>query len=137
MSAAEDKLRTLRVIHAALLLSCLIYAYIGEVAGPEESKDMKLFLMAFGFLGATNLGIAMLLRPRFVGAAEEILRRSPDDATALQRWMTGHFVLYAMCESVALFGLVLRILGATLVQVLPFYGAAVLLMLVWVPRRPE
>ncbi|MGH9602477.1 MAG: hypothetical protein ACRD24_08820 [Terriglobales bacterium] len=133
----EDKLRILRVIHAALLLSCFIYAVIGEAIGPAEPKDVKLFLMVFGFLGVTDIGIAMLLRPRFVGEPEEILRRAPNDASALQRWLTGHFILYAMCESVAILGLVLRIVGATLVQVMPFYGAAVLLMLVWMPRRPE
>ncbi|MGH9530863.1 MAG: hypothetical protein ACRD2Q_00620 [Terriglobales bacterium] len=133
----EEKLRVLRVIHVALLLSCLLYAYIGKVVGPKEPGDVQIFLIAFAFLGVTDVGIAMVLRSRIVGSAEEVLRQSPADALALQRWMSGHFIGYAMAEAVALFGLVLRMLGGTLVQALPFYGAAVLLLLMWMPRKPE
>jgi len=39
-----------------------------------------------------------------------------------------------MCESVALFGFVLRMLGGTLLISAPFYVVAILLMLLWTPR---
>ncbi len=133
----NDKLQVLRLVHAALLLACVLYAGIGEFAGPKEPKDATLLLMVLGFLGVTDLGLAAFLRGRWVGAAEEALRRSPEDASALQRWMTGHFVVLALCEAVAIFGLVLRMLGGTLIQALPFYGASVLMILAWRPRRPE
>ncbi len=133
----EEKLRTVRALHAAMLLACLLYVPVGEMVGPKEPKDVQMLLMILGFLGVAELGVAMLLRPHMVGAAEEILGRSPDDPAALQQWQTGHILLYAMCESVAIFGLVLRLLGATLTQTLPFAGACVLMMLAWAPRRPE
>ena len=133
----DEKLRALRAIHAAFLFACLIYVAIGEFAGPKEPRNVKLLLMVFGFVAVTGLGIAMFLRERLVGAAEDVLRRSPEGAEALQRWMSGHMVALAMCEAVGIFGLVLRTLGGTLIQVLPFYGACVLLMLMWMPRRPE
>ncbi len=133
----DEKLRTVRVLHAAMLSTCLLYVAVGEAVGPKEPKDVKLLLMVLGFMAVAELGAAMLLRPQMVGKAEEVLRRSPDDPAALQQWQTGHIVLYAMCQSVAIFGFVLRMMGATLMQSLPFAGACVLMMLMWVPRRPE
>ncbi len=133
----DQRLQVLRVVHAALLFACLLYVAVGELAGPKEPSDVKLLLIVIGFVAVTDVGIAMFLRSQFVGGAEEVLRRSPEDATALQRWTSGHMIALAMCEAVGIFGLVLRLLGATLIQVLPFYGACVLLMLMWTPRRPE
>jgi len=58
-------------------------------------------------------------------------------ASLAQRWKTGYIVTYLLCELLALFGLLLRIMGSTLIQVWPYYaGSFVLLLLFWpsVPR---
>lgn len=44
--------------------------------------------------------------------------------------------LMLLSESIALFGLILRILGFTLSEVMSFYLAGLALMLVFGPRRP-
>jgi hypothetical protein len=69
--------------------------------------------------------------------SEAELKTKPGDPVILARWKTGYFVTYALCEALALFGLVLRILGFTLNQVWPYYaGSFVLLLLFW-PREPQ
>ncbi len=133
----DEKLWVLRIIHAALLFSCLLYVPIGEVVASKEPRDVRFLFIGLAIGGLSTLTLAMRLRPRLVGSAEETLRHNPDDAAALARWQTAQIVLYGMCEAVALYGLVLRMLGTPLIQVLPFYGGAVLLMLMWMPRRPE
>lgn len=137
MRPIGEKLRRVRTIHAAMLLTCVLYIPVGELVGPKEAKDVRLLLMVLGFVGLADLGTAMLLRAQTVGAAEEILRRNPADPAALQQWQTGHILFFALCQSVAILGVVSRLLGATLTQTLPFAGACVVMMLVWSPRQPE
>jgi F0F1-type ATP synthase membrane subunit c/vacuolar-type H+-ATPase subunit K len=76
------------------------------------------------------------VRRLFVLRAEVTLAAQPEDATALNRWRAGYIITYALCEAMALFGLVLRVLGFTLSEVTPFYLVGFVLILVFTPRRP-
>jgi F0F1-type ATP synthase membrane subunit c/vacuolar-type H+-ATPase subunit K len=74
------------------------------------------------------------VRRLFILRAEATLISEPENAEALTRWRTGHLAIYALSESVALFGLVLRILGFNLSEVMPFYLAGFALILLFGPR---
>jgi len=50
--------------------------------------------------------------------------------------MVGSIPTYALSESIALFGLILRLIGFSLSQVWSFYIAAFILLLFFRPRRP-
>ena len=43
-------------------------------------------------------------------------------------------ILFALCESVVVYGLVLRFIGATWIQVAPFYLAGIVLLILFRPR---
>lgn len=133
----DASLRLLRIIQAVLLTSVVLYAVMGELAGPQEARDIKqarliLYALAGGLLVATGA-----LRTRIISPAEQALRSQPDDALALARWRAGNIVSFALAEAVALYGLALRMMGATLLQALPFYAGAAALLLIFTPRRPE
>jgi len=64
------------------------------------------------------------------------LASRPNDAATLNRWRAGNIMTYALAESIALFGLVLRLIGFTLSQVWSFYIAAFILLLFFGPRLP-
>jgi hypothetical protein len=66
-----------------------------------------------------------------------MLRRQPQDPLALGRWRAGNLASLALCEAVALYGFVLRMLGGTFLGVTPYYAVAILLMLAWTPRLHE
>jgi hypothetical protein len=69
--------------------------------------------------------------------AEEALVRNEQDALSLARWRSGYVLIYALCEAVALYGLVLRFMGFTLTQVAPFYVVGFVLLFFFSPRRPS
>jgi predicted Abi (CAAX) family protease len=133
MSLLESSLRQMRIIHVALLLSIPLYVFAGEYLGPSEPRDVKLAQLALGAMAAADLGIAYFFRQR-LRAAEEALRMRAEDAAALARWRVASMVSLVICESTAVLGFALRLLGATLWQATPFYAVALVLMLVWVPR---
>ena len=134
MNFADAQLRFMRILHAVLPISILFYAAFGEKLGPAEPKDLKILPPLFAAPAVVNVLIALFFRARMVQPAEEALRLRADDALALGRWRAGNIVVLVMCESVALFGFVLRMLGGTLLISAPFYVVAILLMLLWTPR---
>lgn len=133
----DATLRLLRIIQMVLLISVVLYAVAGEFAGPQEARDVKqIRLILIALAGALLMAIGAL-RQRMISPAQEVLRSQPEDAQALARWRAGTIVTFALVEAGALYGLVLRLLGATLQQALPFYAAAAVLLVVFTPRRPE
>jgi hypothetical protein len=128
--------RTVRLIQIAMLASIGIYVVVGEVAGRPPNIDATV-LYAISFASISMVGAILVVRKTMVLQSEAELREKPGDPVMLSRWKTGYFVTYALCEALALFGLVLRILGFTLTQVWPYYaGSFVLLLLFW-PRVPQ
>jgi len=83
------------------------------------------------------LGAAFVVRRTLVLPAEALLREKPTDPLMQARWKTGYIFLYALCEALALFGLILRMAGFTLVHVWGFYLGGFLLLLLFSPRAPR
>lgn len=129
-------LRTVRLIQIAMLVSIGMYVVVGEVAGRHLNTDTTV-LYAISFASISVVGAILVVRKTMVLQSEAELAEKPGDPATLARWKTGYIVTYALCEALALFGLVLRILGFTLTHVWPYYaGSFVLLLLFW-PRIPR
>ena len=133
----DASLRLLRIIRAALLGFVVLYAAMGELEGPKEPKDVKQMQLILMVLAVSVVVTLSICRQVKIRPAEDTLRSQPEDAVALARWRAGNIVTFVVAEAVALYGLVLRFLGGTFLQALPFYTAAAVLMLVFTPRRPE
>jgi mannose/fructose/N-acetylgalactosamine-specific phosphotransferase system component IIC len=128
--------KTVRLIQIAMLVSVGIYAVVGEVAGRHLNTDATV-IYAISFASISLVGAILVVRKTMVLQSEAELKAKPGDPVILARWKTGYFVTYALCEALALFGLVLRMLGFSLNQVWPYYaGSFVLLLLFW-PRAPR
>ncbi len=133
----NNVLRTMRIIHGAMLLAAFMYVWIAEKLNYGQSpRDISTFYMVLCFQIVLIVVIAFFFRRRFVSASVETLRTDPNNATALGRWRTGQIMSYAFAESVVLFGLVVRFTGATRMQAVPFYVVGILMLLVFYPQEP-
>jgi F0F1-type ATP synthase membrane subunit c/vacuolar-type H+-ATPase subunit K len=125
-----------RLIQIAMLVSIVLYVAMGELMGRAAATNNALFytlsLASFSILGA-----ALVVRRTLVLPAEALLREKPTDPLVQARWRTAYIFLYALCEALALFGLILRIAGFTLVHVWGFYLGGFLLLLLFSPRVPQ
>jgi hypothetical protein len=119
-----------------MLGSILLYAVAGKIirfaAHPVDSSLSYVFTTA----AVALVGVIFLVRRTLVLRPAEALAARPDDPISLSHWKTGHLATYALCEALALFGLVLRFLGFTFQQSLPFYVAGFVLLLFFGPREP-
>ena len=129
-------LKTLRAVQWSMLGSILVYAILGEVVGPGRRAVDPSLSYLFTTLGVAIVGVIFVVRRTLVLRAEEGLASHPDDSLSLSHWRTGYLATYALCEALALFGLVLRFRGCNLQQSVPYYLGGFALLFFFRPRQP-
>jgi hypothetical protein len=128
--------RRLRVVQWTMLGSIVLYAVVGKIISfathPADSSLSYVFTTA----GVALVGMIFVVRRTLVLRPAEDLSSRPDDSISLSHWKSGYIATYALCEALALLGLVLRFLGFSFQQSLPFYVASFVLLLFFGPRKP-
>ena len=124
--------RLVRLIQIAMLVSIALFAAVGEFVGGSSAANSTLFY-ALSLVSISMLGVALVVRRTLVAPCEALLREKSNDAQLLARWKAGYLFLYALCEVLAVFGLILRISGYDLAHVWGFYGGGFLLMVLFSP----
>jgi hypothetical protein len=129
--------RTLNMVRAALIFAIAVYMFIGEqvaVGKPGPLNTMLFQILAV--VAVVNIIVIFIVRRSTVTPALATLHDSSGQMAALTRWRGGYVVTYALCEAVALYGFVLRVLGFSYRMVVPFYLASFILMIYFSPRLP-
>jgi hypothetical protein len=128
-------LRVLRIIWAAMLFSIVVYGFIGYGAPKREQPAPTIFYCLM-IISVACVGSVSFFRRKFVLPSDSTLATQPENPSALGRWRAGYIFMWALCEAIVLYGLVLRLIGFAFVQVLPFLVGGFVLMLFFPPRRP-
>lgn len=134
----DAAVRIVQLIRIALMVSIVLYALVGEIAGRNSmpAPDNNIYF-AVTLVAVIAVATIVVMRRLLVLRAEGELAKDPEDRAALSRWRTGYIVTYMLSEAVALFGLVLRMIGFSLSQVATFYVVGLILMMFFGPRRPS
>jgi F0F1-type ATP synthase membrane subunit c/vacuolar-type H+-ATPase subunit K len=128
--------RTLRAVQWSMLASVLLYGILGQLWSPGARAVDPTLNYVFTTLGVAIVGAIFVVRRTLVLRAAESLATQPDDALSLNYWRTGYLATYCLCEALALFGLVLRFLGCSFQQSLPFYIGGFVLLFFFRPKEP-
>jgi hypothetical protein len=130
--------RLMRQVQIALLVSIVLYVVAGERLARTVTHDPANALFhALSLISISLVGTTLVVRRTLVFPAEAVLKERPDDSVAAARWRAGYIFLFALCETLGLFGFVLRSLGFTLANVWGFYLGGFLLLLLYSPRTPR
>jgi len=130
-------LSTLRVMQWALLASVLLYVAVGQFARPIARGLDPTLSYLFATLGVAIVGIIFVVRRTLVFRAAASLVTQPDDPLSLGQWRTGYIATYALCEALAVFGLVMRLVGGNLQQSIPYYLGGFILLFFFRPLPPQ
>jgi hypothetical protein len=130
-------IRTLRAVQWAMLGSILVYAVVGELVGFRARAADPSLSYVFTTAGVAIVGVVFVVRRTLVMRSAENLASHPDDSLTLNHWRSGYIATYALCEALALFGLVLRFMGFKFEQSLPFYLGGFVLLFFFGPRDPS
>ncbi len=128
--------RMAQIVHSALLGAIVLYVGITVVFAPPVKPVAAPVIGALAAVAISGAMMALILRSRLVGPAEEVLRNHPEDDSALGQWRAGQIVSLALAEAVVLYGLVLKFLGAEWRVAGTFFAAGALLMVIFTPRHP-
>ena len=129
-------LRTLRVVQWLMLASIVLVGIVGEVVSPRLRTVDPSVNYLFSTLAVAIVGAIFVVRRTLVFRAGANLAIHPDDLISLGHWRTGYFASYALCDALALFGFVLRLLGCSFQQSVPFYIGGFVLLFFFRPREP-
>ena len=129
-------IRILRSVRWAMLGSILLYAVVGEVVGPGTRAANASLSYALTTAAVAIVGAIFVVRRTLVLRSAQNLASHPEDSLTLNHWKSGYIATYALCEVLALFGLVLRFTGANFQQSLPYYIGGFVLLFFFGPREP-
>jgi hypothetical protein len=129
-------LKTLRAVQWSLLASILLYAIAGELFGPPVRGADPTLSYIFSTLAVGIVGTIFVVRRTLVQRAAETLAAHPDDILSLDHWKSGYLTTYALCEALAIFGLVLRFRGCQMEQSLLFYIGGFVLIFFFRAKPP-
>jgi len=132
----ESAIKVIRAVQIAMLVSVVLYVAVGEGIGSVPRLNNPVLFYVLSLVTITIVGVILVVRRTLVLQSAVTLATHPNDAATLSRWRAGHFMTYALSEAIAIFGLVLRIIGFSLSQVASFYIAGFILLLFFGPRRP-
>jgi hypothetical protein len=136
--ATGSAIRLVRQVQIAMLVTIALYAVAGEMlAGRLTHDPANALFHALSFISISLAGATVVVRRTLVLPSEALLKERSDDTVAVARWRTGYLFLYALCEVLGVFGLVLRMAGFTLGNVWGFYLGGFLLLLLYSPRAPR
>ena len=128
--------RLVRQVQIAMLATIALYAVVGQrLAGKLAHDPANALFHALSFISISLVGATVVIRRTLVLPSEVLLKERSDDALAVARWRTGYLFLYALCEMLGVFGLILRMSGFTLGNVWGFYLGGFLLLLLYSPRH--
>lgn len=138
--SGQEELQTAKrgviISYFVLFASVGIYWMVLEVLRPgTEANDLSVIKPVFLVLAGACAGTVLYLRlfripPLIENPVEEVTRPIP-------KLRVYYILCFALCESVALFGFLLRFLGASRAEAGLYFVAAVSLLLVCYPRWPE
>jgi hypothetical protein len=132
----ESAIRVVRAIQIAMLISVGVYVLVGEGVKSAPGLNSPVLFYVLSLVTITIVGVILVVRRTLVLQSAVALASRPNDLATLGRWRAGHIMTYALSEAIAIFGLVLRIVGFSLSQVASFYIAGFILLLFFGPRRP-
>lgn len=139
MNQLTMTVRIVRLVYVVFFASVLMYFGIGQYlgAGAKPVADLTRIRNIFWLAGAGSAIVAVAFRFRLMPALPEMPPSEQELAPLLQRFRTCYLASFALAESVAIFGLVLRLLGGSFHETLPFFAVAVLLFGLFFPRLPD
>ncbi len=131
-------IRLVRQVRVAMLVSVALYAVVGETLGRTLVRNPAHALFhVISLISIILVGAMVVLRRTLLVPAEAALQESSDDRATVGRWRTGYLFLYALCDVLGLFGLILRMDGFAFTRIWGFYLSGFLLLWVYSPRTPR
>jgi hypothetical protein len=123
----------LNIVRIAFLVVILLY-FLMSRSLPAHARPNPVLLYSISGLALADAFAIFVLRWILVLRSEQVLVANPADQKAGNRWRVGYLAMYAVALSIAIYGLLLHFLGFAERDVVPFFVAGSLFILILPPR---
>jgi Ni,Fe-hydrogenase I cytochrome b subunit len=132
---SERLFALLRILQIAMLVMTLFYVGLGEIVRGNRSQELTTLFLALLIAAAVESVGVIFVRSSLIPKVQQALQADSEDRQALLAFRKWYVICFALCLSVAFYGLVLRIMGAPFQRAIVFYAAGFCLILVCTPRK--
>jgi uncharacterized membrane protein len=123
---------TVRILQCAMIVSVLMFIYILHIIHPAPHSVNALLQWSIVFCAIASALMGFIVQRMMLRAPSQSLPAT-ENSTPLRQWFAGHVLRFATAESVALFGVVLRMMGSSSILVTVLFVSSLLLLLLWQP----
>jgi len=131
----DAQLRSMRIIHRIFCVVAVTYVLLAEKLTSPNGTLSAAIPLSLGILAFIDVMIAYRFRRKPLASAIKDLQRNSGNAQAVVRWRQAQMVIMVLLLSLALEGLTLRVMGASLLVAFPFYLTSIVLLLIWRPQE--
>jgi hypothetical protein len=122
----------LRIVQVAIIVSVGLFYYVCSMIQPAEQSVNSTMQSAIVLCAIASALMGFIV--------QRIMLRVPSqpfpekqNSILFSRWYAGHILRFATAESVALFGVVLHVLGSSSSLVTTMFASSIVLLLIWQP----
>ena len=134
MASLAKTYKELRFFHFMFVRTWFLFILCIQVVKPQARTVQPMIFYALAIVVIMDMALGVALRKKRVDAPIEVLRREPENGGALAQWRAGNIFSFAQAETVTLFGVALKFLGANWSFAGIFSLLGLVLMLLWTPR---
>lgn len=138
------------LISFAFIFSLVIYAglaefFLGDLDPGKGSTNLSFLRYVFMAFAAVEVVLMLIIKNRILSGETKFIQQpnlgkdssKPDEGEFINRLRSAHIITFALCESIAIYGLVLFILGKDRTEFYAFLGVSLFLMLVHFPKYDD
>jgi hypothetical protein len=138
------------VISFAFIFTLVIYAglaefLLGDLDLGKGSSDLSILRYILMAIAAIEVFMMVIIKNRILSGETKLIQQpgleqdpsKPNEGEFINRLRSAHIVTYALCESIAIYGLILFILEKNKTEFYAFLGVALFLMLVHFPKYDD
>lgn len=138
------------IISFAFIFTLVIYAglaefFLGDLdlgKGFSGLSFLRYILMA---VAAVEVVLMVVIKNLILSGKANFMQKpglekdssKPDEGEFINRLRSAHIITYALCESIAIYGLILFMLGKNKTEFYAFLGVSLFLMLVHFPKYDD
>lgn len=137
MNGMRSSLGKLRFFQSVMIAAIPLFGWVAESGSSHKSDHWTPWHWVATAVALYSVVGGFLVRRRLIHRSEVTMANDVLNPKVLKQWEAGNLVGMAMAESIAIWGVVLRmVFGGALWQAALFYATALFLLLLWTPRIP-
>lgn len=132
-------------IFTLVIYAGLVEFFLGDLDLGKVSSDLSFLRYIFMAIATIEVFLMVIIKNRVLSGETKLIQQpgsekdssKPNEEEFINRLRSAHIITYTLCESIAIYGLILFMLEKNKTEFYAFLGVALFLMLVHFPKYDD